>query len=153
MTSRKLTVEQADTLELQTTQMYEAFVRAVQTKSPADILWQTKLSEALYQSLQEITHYDFHLTWRRDTQRTATFDRYVLQYALSYSAANNLRNNWSQPSPTDLQFNSVKKMLDSRNHRYLDIVRKVERLAYAHKFDDIVQLFDYVRVEYARPTN
>ena len=89
MARLRLTKEQVESLEVQTTQAHKALRKGMETKRRGDIVSAAALYHDLKESLVAIAGYssgqESFMSWTRGTYRANLLDRYLLQYVLSSS--------------------------------------------------------------------
>lgn len=155
-----LVQEQIESLEFQTSQVYDSLSRAVKTKEHQDTAWAAKIFNPLCDSLYIATGNSAFMDWNRGTQRADLLDRYLLQFALGNLPAIALKLAVSYEKiagkiwdfkATDVSEEDVRAALDNKKIPYSKLQMMAMHLGDAGHFDDVIKLITYVRDTYRKP--
>jgi hypothetical protein len=159
MTSRTLTNEQKSSLDFQTDQLYESLKRAVNTQVNEDTIWVYGLLKTFGKSLDAATNHSGFRNWSRTSLRTALFDKYFLQYLISENAAIAIKNVTEaktfssnkyllKAEETNVNAEVLKQKINNHSTSYSTITSISLSLGKAQKFNELIDVLDYVREKY-----
>lgn len=153
---KKLSPEEITSLEAQTETAFNAFTRAVKTKSPVDAKWAFGLYGCLLESLTIATDYAPFMNWRRGTQKSACFDQYILPYAVGCVPSSLLLQQAERignisARETDTTADDVIEIIDSgRQVTYDNLNVYVSRLAETDNFAAVQTVLEYIRRKFQK---
>ncbi len=145
---------QSQALEYQTSQVFDAFCRAVRTYNYQDAVWAAKLFEPLAHSLRIVAKSDKFMHWSRETPAANSMDRFLLQYAIAHLPALALESyvSYEQKTghawnfrPTNMSEAEVRAALANNKLSYEKFQQMTLLLAQAGRFDCVLNLFSHIR--------